>query len=192
MMDNVSYLTPRDGQPVDELKAKARRARVDLGSSPPTRDQARELTLSLVSNWGDAPDTRLDSITEIWLHFPLPVCAACVHPWTGIAASKVKDLRSGALEPRRYIPSTPELRHWLNEFVADLHEIVRAGEIASRPVESPSMAENWPLPSPESVAHVQAKCRETVESLKRASGIPTAEEQRACAERILEAHTASS
>ena len=58
-----------------------------------------------------ASDDRLDAITEIWLHFPLAVCKACVDPWHGITTQKIADPRSGKSEPRRFVPSNGESRH---------------------------------------------------------------------------------
>jgi len=126
-------------------------------------------------------DDRLDAITAIWLHLPLPICAACAHPWTGIAASKVKDPRTGGFVPRRFVPSNPEIREWCNQYAADLHEI------ASQPFESPAMAPVWPAPTAEESAHVWRVVNQIKERCNRVLGIQTAEDQRAEAERILEA-----
>jgi hypothetical protein len=188
MDSTVKYLTPKAGPNDDALQLKAKSARIDLASSPPTREQAIDFTRSLVSNWtGDLSDDRLDSITEIWLHFPLPLCKACADPWTGIVSTKIKDLRTGVLEPRRFVPSNPEIRAWCYDYKADLHDIVKAGESAGRAVASPPLAPPRPEPTPEEVAHVWRRVDEIKERCNRVLGIPTDEERRACAERILEA-----
>jgi hypothetical protein len=188
IMDNISYLTPKAGQTVERMRSKAKSARIDLASSPPTRDQALDVTRALVSNWtGDLSDDRLDSISQIWLHFPLPICKACVDPWSGIAGTKAKNQRTGALELRRFVPSNPEIREWCNQYKADLHDIVKAGEIAGRSVESPPLAPARREPTPEEIADVWRCVDEIRERCNRVLGIPTAEDQRQCAERFLEA-----
>jgi len=188
-MDNVKYLTPKAGQTADALKSKAPSARIDLASLPPTCAQACDLTRALVSNWTqELSDDRLDAVSEIWLRFPLPAGAACIHRWSGIAGTKVMDMRSGRLEPRRFVPSKGEIREWCNEYMADLYEIAKAGEVAGRPGQTPSLEPEWPPPTQEQIDRVRSKAKETIEHLKRASGIPTAEERRQVAECILAAY----
>jgi hypothetical protein len=143
------------------------------------------LTRALASRWTqELSDDRLDSITQIWLRFPLPVCAACVHH-DGIAAEKVRNPRSGRLEVRRFVPSDPELREWCNEYIGDLTETAHIGEIAARPIVSPPLAPELQPRTPEAIAHVQR----IVAEMKTRCGIdgkPTEQERRIRAERVLE------
>jgi hypothetical protein len=145
----------------------------------------------LVSHWtGDLPDDRLDSITRVWVRFPLPVCAACVHA-DGIVAEKVKDPRTSRLSVRRFVPSDPEIREWCNQRQADLHEAAKVGEIAARPITSPSLVPEWQQPTPEERAYVQAKLQEYLDHVRRSSGQLTPEQQRERAERFLETAAAN-
>ena len=128
----------------------------------------------------------MQSITQICLRFPLPVCAACVHS-DGITNQKIRDLRTGNREVRRWLPSDPEIRQWCNQYMADLYDTVKAGEIAERPIASPPIAPERKPPSPEEVARVWRLVNEIKERCNRVIGIPTAEEQRIAAARILEA-----
>jgi hypothetical protein len=141
----------------------------------------------LVSNWTqDLSDDRLDAISEIWFHFPLPVGAACAHPWDGIAGTKVRNVRTGTLEPRRSVPSNGEIREWCNEYKADLYDIVKAGEGAGRPLESPPLAPTRQPQTAEEIARVWRLVNEIKERCNRVAGIPTEQERREIAERFLE------
>jgi len=101
-----------------------------------------------VSHWThELPDDRLDSITEIWSRFPLPICTACVGP-EGIAYTKLTNWRTGKSEPRRVVPGDAEIREWCNEYRADLHEIARANELAKHSIESPALAPAQRSPIP--------------------------------------------
>ncbi len=188
-MDNANSRQPRGGPTAVELTMRGRRARIDLDSSRPSRNQALDLTRALASHWTqELSDDRLDAITQVWLRFPLPVCAACVHP-DGIAATKIRDPRTGRQDIRRFVPSNPEIRDWLDQYSADLHEIAKAGESAARPVASPSIAPTRQPPTPEEIARVWQLVADMRERCKRDLGIPTAAEQREAAERFLEAAT---
>jgi hypothetical protein len=185
-MDKVRFLLPKDGQAAAWLKLKARSARASLDSPSPTRAEACDLTRALVSHWThELPDDRLDSIADIWPRFPLPVCEACVGN-DGIAYQKLMG-RTGRLEPRRAVPSDPEIYEWCNQYRADLHEIAKAGDIGNRSVESPSLVPARSIPTPEQIAHVWRRVDEIKEGCNRVLGIPTEEERREAAERILEA-----
>jgi hypothetical protein len=158
-------------------------ARVNLSSSPPTLAQAVKLTRALASSYSqELPEDRLNAITEIFLRFPLPVAAACVHPWTGIACTKIRD-RTGRSEPRRFPPSNGELRDWCEDYLADLYKLARAHDVAERhfrEIEKPVVP-----PSPEEIARVWARVDEIKERCKRVLGVPTLEEQRDVAQSIL-------
>jgi hypothetical protein len=160
---------------------------MSLSSSHPTRDQAIDAVRALVSHWScDLPDERLDSIAGVFMRFSLGVVAACVH-LDGIARTKIPNLRTGKLEPRRFVPSDGEIFEWCSEHRADLHEIVKAAEVVDRSIQSSSIAPSRPPPCPKDVAHVWRRVDEIKERCNRILGIPTADERRECAERILEA-----
>jgi hypothetical protein len=181
------YLPPKAGVSAAELRLKAQNARMVLSSSPPTPGEAIEAAHALTSHWNpDLPDERLDSIAAVFMRFPRGVIAACVS-LDGIANTKIKDLRTGKLETRRFVPSTPEIREWCNDYLADQHEIAKAGEIACRPIASPPLSPARRTPTAEEAAHVSRVVDQIRERCNRVLGIPTAEEQRQLAERILEA-----
>jgi hypothetical protein len=181
-MDNAKSQTPRAGHIDDTLRSKIKAAQIDLNSSPPTRHQAIDAAWVLAANCStEVADERLDSIAEVFAHFPLPVVAACVEPFHGIATQLVYDRRTGKAERRKYLPSNGEIRDWCEDYISELWKVAH---IQERKAVAPASV--MPPRAPEDVAHVQHRLSETIEALKKASGISTAEEQRAAAERILE------
>jgi hypothetical protein len=185
-MEHAKSLPPKGGPTVAELILRGKRAHLDLASSPPNPDQAFDLTRALVSHWTqELSDDRLDSITQLWLRWPLPVCAACVH-LDGIAAEKIRDPRTGRTDVHRFVPSDPQIRAWLNQRSADLHEMAKVGEIAGRPITSPPLVPEWTSRTAEDRAQVNASLQRYLDHVRRSSGLPTPEEERAAAERFLQ------
>jgi hypothetical protein len=105
----------------------------------------------------------------------------------GIANEKIRDPRTGRMELRRFVPSNPELREWLNHYTADLHQLAKSGEIAARPIEALPLVPIPEPPTPDEIARVWQQVNEIKQRCNRVLGIPTAEERRECAARILEA-----
>jgi hypothetical protein len=169
------------------LKLKAQNARMALYSSHPTPAQAIEAVRALTSHWShDLSDERLDSIAAVFTRFPHGVVAACVS-LDGIANTKIRDTRTGRVETRRFVPSTPEIRDWCNEHLADLHEMAKAGEIVCRPVAAPPSSPERSPPTPEDVARAWAIVNEIKERCRRIEGRLSEEERRVAAGRFLEA-----
>ena len=178
-MSNVVSL--RAGENAAALRSKSDRAKQALASPHPTLEQARDLTEALRSSWSAHlfTDARLDGIAEMLMHFPLDVGTRCADRWNGIASTKIPDLRTGKLQPRRYPPSDGEIRDWCENYVADMWSLAKAAEIAERPRESSAPTENpRPPPTPEDLARVWACVAEVRAGRDRVMGQPTEEERR--------------
>jgi hypothetical protein len=191
-MSNVvnNVVSLRVGENVAALKSKSDKAKAALTSPHPTLEQARDLTETLTSAWSDQlfTDHRRDGIAEMLTHFPVDIGTRCADRWNGIASTKIPDLRTGKLQPRRFPPSDGEIRDWCEDYVADLWKLAKAGDILDR-AQMPSSAQSKPDPKPptsEEIAHVWAKVAEVREGAKRVLGLPTLEEQRDRANQLLE------
>jgi hypothetical protein len=178
------------GETVATLKTNRENPKAALDSLLPTLRQARELTTILVSAWSQLlPDERLDAIADLFMHFPFAVGMACADRWSGIACTKIPDMRTGTPQPRRFPPSNGEIRDWCEAHIAELWKLARHDEIVDRPWESSPARSEPPKPTPtaEQVAHIWGRVNEIRDRCKRVLGEPTVEERRDVAERILQA-----
>jgi hypothetical protein len=154
--------------------SKIRSAAIALASPRPTIAEAIKQTQSLASCFTqEMGDDRLNAIVEIFRHFPLSIVRECTDLWSGIACERILDTKTGALRPRRLMPSNGEIRNWCEERVAVLTKLAKAADYG-RDIESGSVR---PPPSAEERARVETRCKDTVEYLKRAAGVRTPEEE---------------